>query len=253
MLKVLIVENELYVRKGIVLTVDWAAMDCLIVGEAANGEEGLEAARKYKPNLIITDIKMPKMDGIEMLRQLREEGCDAFVIMLTAYSVFEYAQSAIKLGAVDYLIKPFHDGELEAAVGRVREQLAPVRQESEQPPVLDALLDLNKGDKSKYVMQAMSYISEHYARQSLNLSEVAASIGISEGYLGHLFKKETDYTILEYITQYRVHMAIQLLRDRRVKIYEVAESVGYKDITYFSTTFKRLVGVSPSEFQARCR
>ena len=89
MLKVLIVEDEPYVRKGIVLSVDWTALDCFVVGEAANGEEGLAAALRYQPNIIITDIKMPKMDGIEMLKRLREAGCGAQVIILTAYSDFE--------------------------------------------------------------------------------------------------------------------------------------------------------------------
>ena len=97
MLKVLIVEDEEMIRKGIVLTVDWAALDCVVVGEAANGLEGLEAARRLEPTLIITDLKMPQMDGIEMLRALREEGCKAYVIILTAYDHFSYAQSALRL------------------------------------------------------------------------------------------------------------------------------------------------------------
>ena len=116
MMKVLVVEDEEMIRKGIVLAVDWAALDCVVVGEASNGEEGLEAARRYAPTLIITDLKMPKMDGIEMLRRLREAGNNAFVIILTAYDSFAYAQSALRLGAVDFLLQPFHDGELEQAV-----------------------------------------------------------------------------------------------------------------------------------------
>ena len=99
MLKVVVVEDEELVRKGIVLTVDWAGAGCAVVGEAANGEEGLEVIRRYRPDLIVTDIRMPKLDGIEMLRRLREEGNRAHVVFLTAYSDFSYAQSALKLGA----------------------------------------------------------------------------------------------------------------------------------------------------------
>ena len=95
MLKVLVVEDEPYVRRGIVLSVDWTALDCFVVGEAANGEEGYDAALKFQPNIIITDIRMPKMDGIEMLKRLREAGCKSEVIILTAYSDFEYAQNAL--------------------------------------------------------------------------------------------------------------------------------------------------------------
>ena len=74
MLKVLVVEDEEMIRRGIVLAVDWAAMDCVVVGEAANGLEALDAVERLDPSLIITDLKMPQMDGIEMLRQLRARG-----------------------------------------------------------------------------------------------------------------------------------------------------------------------------------
>lgn len=242
MMKVLVVEDEEMIRKGIVLAVDWAALDCVVVGEASNGEEGLEAAQRYAPTLIITDLKMPKMDGIEMLRRLREAGNNAFVIILTAYDSFAYAQSALRLGAVDFLLKPFHDGELEQAVQALCRRLEPSRVEP-------AIPGLKKGDKSKYVLQAMSYIGEHYSDPNITVAEIAQSIGISEGHLSHTFKKETDYTLLNYLTRYRIHKAMELLRDCRVKVYEVAQQVGYKDITYFSATFKKVVGISPSEYQ----
>ena len=143
MLKVLIVEDEEMIRKGIVLTVDWAALDCVVVGEAANGVQGLEAARRLEPSLIITDLKMPQMDGIEMLTALRKEGCTAYVIILTAYDNFAYAQSALRLGAVDYLLKPFHDGDLENAITRVQQRMKPEAAETAPLGIV------RKGDKSK--------------------------------------------------------------------------------------------------------
>ena len=99
MLKVLVVEDEELIRKGIVLAVDWAALDCVVVGEAANGLEALDAVERLDPSLVITDLKMPQMDGIEMLRQLRQRGNNVYVIILTAYDSFTYAQSALRLGA----------------------------------------------------------------------------------------------------------------------------------------------------------
>ena len=76
---------------------------------------------------------------------------------------------------------------------------------------------------------------------------------MSEGHLSHVFKKETSYTIISYLTQYRVHTAMKLLQDCRYKVYEVAEMVGYRDVAYFGSTFKKQVGMSPSEYQDRCR
>ena len=246
MLKVLIVEDEEMIRKGIVLTVDWAALDCVVVGEAANGVQGLEAARRLEPSLIITDLKMPQMDGIEMLTALRAEGCTAYVIILTAYDNFAYAQSALRLGAVDYLLKPFHDGDLENAVTRIQQRRRPA---AEATPIGAA----RKGDKSKYVLEAMDYIGKHYNEPDISVGTVAQSLNISEGYLSHTFKKETDYTLLNYLTRYRIHKAMELLKDCRVKVYEVAEQVGYRDIAYFSATFKKYAGISPSEYQLSSR
>jgi len=251
MLKVLIVDDEAVVRRGIVLGVDWASLGCAVVGEAANGEEGLAAAERYSPNLIITDVRMPRMDGIEMMEQLRARGCTAHVIVLTAYNDFDYARSALRFGAADYLLKPFRDQELIAAIGRVREKDEATSARSGQ----DDLLALPKGDKSKYVLQTLEYIADHYADADINITTIARSIaiGISEGHLSHVFKKETSYTALGYLTQYRIHMARRLLADCRYKVYEVAGMVGYRDVAYFGSTFKKLTGLSPSEYQDRCR
>ena len=98
----------------------------------------------------------------------------------------------------------------------------------------------------------MDYIGEHYNDPDITVGSIAQHLGISEGHLSHMFKKETDYTLLNYLTRYRIHKAMELLRDCRRKVYEVAEQVGYKDITYFSATFKKVVGMSPSEYQDTC-
>ena len=248
MLKVLVVEDEELIRKGIVLAVDWAALDCVVVGEAANGLEALDAVERLDPSLVITDLKMPQMDGIEMLRQLRQRGNNVYVIILTAYDSFTYAQSALRLGAVDFLLKPFHDGDLERAVTALRRRMDAGPGEAERP-----LPGLKKGDKSKYVLEAMDYIGEHYNDPNISIAAIAQHLGLSEGHLSHTFKRETDYTLLNYLTRYRVHKAMELLRDCRVKVYEVAERVGYRDITHFSATFKKLAGMTPSEYQDTCR
>lgn len=252
MLKILVVDDEVYVRKGIVLETDWASLGCMVVAEAENGVQGLDAARRYEPDLIISDIRMPQMDGIEMLAKLREEGSHVRVIFLTAYSEFSYAQKAVKLLASDYLLKPFEDGELEATVTRIRKQIEQERNAAGREKGYNQPLLIRKnGDKSKYIEEALSYISQHYGEESISVRVIAESLGISEGHLSHLFKKETDYTVMAYITRCRIQAAMKLLSNCRYKVYEVAELVGYRDITYFSSTFKKLVGVSPSEYQDR--
>lgn len=244
MRKVLVVEDEELIRKGIVLTVDWASLGCVVAGEAANGEEGLAAEERLKPELIVTDLKMPKLDGISMLERLRERGCEAQVIILTAYDSFSYAQQALRLGAVDFLLKPFHDGELEEAVLRLRKKKGEGAAGEQQ-----ALLpDLKKSGLSRYVARTVKYISEHYGEEQLTLKDMAEALGISEGHLSHTFKKETDLTPLSYLTRYRIRKAIGFLKTGDYKVYEVAERVGYRDIAYFSASFKKMTGRSPSEY-----
>ena len=143
--------------------------------------------------------------------------------------------------------------ELEAAVRHIqgqeeaRESKAAKQQDM---PVLR--LNPVKNTKNKYVEQAVQLIREHF-REDINISTVAGELEISEGYLSRVFKKETDYTFTSYLTLYRMKKAMELLKDCRVKVYEVAEQVGYSDTAYFSAQFKKMTGISPSEYQDRSR
>lgn len=244
MLKVLIVDDEPIVRHGIVQAMEWKAMGCVVVGEASNGEEGLEFHSRYQPDIIIADIRMPRMDGIEMLRELRSRNAKTNVILLSAYSDFEYVRSALKLGAVDYLLKPFDLEELKKTISQIRQK----KQELSVMEPKDILPDV-KDVKSKYVKLTISYIAEHYAESDLSITSIAQYLFISESHLSHVFRSETDYTVISYLTHYRMYKAMIYLKEYQYKVYEVAEMVGYKDLTYFGSKFKKIVGISPSEYQ----
>ena len=95
MLKVLVIDDEVFVRKGIVMETDWASLDCMVAGEAANGLEGLEACRKYNPDLIISDIRMPKMDGLSLLQTIRYRGLGAEVLLVSGYTDFEIGRAVV--------------------------------------------------------------------------------------------------------------------------------------------------------------
>jgi two-component system response regulator YesN len=250
MYKVLIVDDEKIVREGIVFGIDWKALGCVVIAEAENGIECLEAVEKYCPDLIITDIKMPKMDGIEMLKRLRISKNKTHVIFLTAYNDFEYAQNAVKLFATDYLLKPFENAELEETVLKICKTIANDREKKKDENNIINLM-LKSGDKSKYVNDALCYISKHYGDYDLCIKKIANEVGISESRLSHVLKKETDYSMGTYIRRYRIREAMKLLKKGKYKIYEVANKVGYKDITYFSTSFKKTTGISPSDYKMR--
>lgn len=124
MYKVVVVEDEEIARKGIIFTINWDALNCMIAGEAANGEEGAEVIRRLSPDIIVTDLKMPRMDGVEMIAKLREQGNRAkFIILTGLMGILNMPRVAVKLGVSDYLLKPLKDGDLEQAVTRIIDQL----------------------------------------------------------------------------------------------------------------------------------
>ncbi len=248
MIKVMIVDDERFVRMGIVNNTNWQQVGCEVVGEAENGIEGVEKAREVHPDLIVSDIRMPKMDGIEMVTKIRVFLPEVRVIYLTAYSDFAYTQQAIRQGASDYLLKPFEDGELEKAVAKVTAELQPKGAAGDEDllPLIDDSLELNR-----YVRTAINYIEDHYNHPDLSIGEIAGAMNVSEGHLMRLFKKETEMSVNTYITKYRMNMAMKMLRDIQSRVNEVGVAVGYQDINYFSITFKKLVGMTPTEFKEK--
>lgn len=251
MTRVLIVDDEKYVRMGIKSETDWPLIGCEVVGEAANGIEGLEAAETLRPDLVISDIRMPKMDGIEMAEKIIERCPGTKVIFLTAYNEFEYARQAIRIGVSDYLLKPFQDGELEGSIQRLL-HLHPNAPAS-SAELEEQLIPLRKKEEvsNRYVQTAIEYIENNYVDQGFSITKLAESMSVSEGHISRLFKAETDQSINNYLTRYRIKKAMDYLKDVNVKVYEVAEKVGYSDIAYFSNTFKKLVGKTPSDYQTK--
>lgn len=154
-------------------------------------------------------------------------------------------------GPVDFLLKPFHDGELEQAVTRLKQRMDRAGQGGEKGPAPLPLPELKKGDKSKYVLEAMAYIGEHYHEPNIGVAAIAQHLGISEGHLSHTFKKETDYTLLNYLTRYRIHRAMELLRDCRLKVYEVAEQVGLSGHRLFFRHVQKAGGHEPVGISGR--
>ena len=240
MYKVMIVDDEMYVRNGIVEQIDWKSLGCSICATAENGLEALELYQKQKPDLIISDIRMPKCDGIELLQRLRDQGENVQVIFLTAFDEFSYARDALRLLAADYILKPFEDGELENSVRHI---LPKLQKEKAEP--FDVLSDSNR-----FVRASISIIEKEYADPQLSIASIAEELSISEGYISRLFKKEMNTTIAAYITQYRMKRAAHYLKDRHnYKVYEVCEMCGYSDVAYFSAIFHKVYNMTPTAYQ----
>ncbi len=259
MLKVAVIEDENLARKGLILTTPWEKLGCEVVGEAINGLEGLRLVKRCQPDIVLTDIRMSGLNGLKMIRRLRQS-CQAEFIIISGYSEFEYAQQAVSLGVKEYLLKPVRPEKLHqvirGVVQSIREQknLRKLQnglenvQESKVMLFKEYLLRDEIDCKEHYVRSAIDYIRVNYQR-NISIAEVVGHLHICKSYLFRIFKAETNYTFIEYLTYYRVKKAIELLKDKTVKIYEIANLVGYNDYRYFSAIFKRYVGLNPSEFK----
>ena len=261
MISIVIVEDESYIRKGLVMTTPWEEFGCKVIGEASDGSEGYEMIRKLNPDIVITDVNMPVMDGIEMLRKL-EDVSNAECIIISGYNDFSYAQQAIKLGVKDYLLKPIDDEDfyriLKKLITFIEKKQKAAKQEEQIRLIRDGKEILAKetgfdpryDSRQQYVVKAVEWIENHYC-ENIGISDAALELKISKSYLSRLFKSHLGYTFVEYLTNYRIKAAIQLLKDHSTKIYEVAEKVGFNDPKYFGILFKKEVGVSPITFKNR--
>ncbi len=259
MIGIAIIEDEAYIRKGMVLTTPWKEFGCEVIGEAKNGMEGYDLIKKLNPDMVITDVTMPIMDGIEMIKKL-EGQIDTEFIIISGYDDFNYAQQAIKLGVKDYLLKPIDDDDFYFTLRKVamviKEKKEQANHQEKKRLIEEGKIELfnqesyknNYDGRKKYVTKAIKLIEEYY-HEGIGIGYVAEALDISESYLSRLFKTYTGYTFVEYLTDYRIKIAIQLLKKHTIKVYEVSEKVGYNDAKYFGVLFKKKMGVTPMVFK----
>lgn len=259
MYKVLVVEDEKRIRRGLIYRTDWKALGCSVPLEAANGREGLHQILEHRPDIVITDVKMPLKDGITML----SEGLEHYSfesIIISGYDEFSYAQTALRLGVTDYLLKPIDLNSLQETMKKICAKIAKkdiyqqieslVEVHQEIPVVLDRRLYINREKgASRRVGIMLSYIFEQY-QQRISLKALADEIEVSSTYLNKKFKEETGYTFNEFLNRYRIQKAVDEMQRGDYRIYELANMTGFRDYRYFVTVFKKYVGCAPTEFSA---
>ncbi|SFK96356.1 two-component system, response regulator YesN [Paenibacillus sp. 1_12] len=254
MFKVLLVEDEEMIRKGLRYTFDWLGSNCIVIDEAANGMDGLSKIIELQPDIVIADVNMPLMDGITMIERSVEAATCSFII-ISGYDEFHLAQKAVHLGVSEYLLKPLEQHQLFEALERAKTQIELKKKYQfikNNPNQLDEVLSaamLNTPTKaSKYVAQMITYIQENYADR-ISIQDLVKQLGISSTYLNQKFKSETTYTFNEFLNRYRIQKAMDQLKTGNGKVYNIASDVGFKDYKYFISIFKKYVNITPSQFQ----
>ena len=241
MYKVVIVDDEPIIVDGLTKGIEWEKWNCKVVGSAQNGEEGIALIHNLKPNILITDISMPKMDGLKMIAALKSEFPQMQIAILTGFREFDYAKRAIELGVTRFLLKPSKFAELEEAITAMTEKLP-----EEEPD--EELSDAN----SFIVNNALEYMRTHYS-EKLRLVDVADEVYVSQWHLSKLLNRVTGQNFSELLNAIRMEKAAELLRDPQLRISDIAELVGYVDLAHFSRVFKKVEGISANEYRNRMK
>jgi two-component system response regulator YesN len=382
MWKVLIADDEPKIRRGLRTAIERLRADMKVVAEAEDGEAAFELVRKVKPDILMIDVRMPFLGGLQLIEKINAEKADCIIIVVSGHDEFEYAQRALQLKVFEYVLKPVPQEVLEGVLGRAAESLdssrnlpllreqflrdwlrgrlsplelseqarffevqasgpvalalihvvdravatAPseererrlalyaVRSAAEElfaglsplwvfsderddivvlcacaggkawveaasrlesrvvPSLCQALIVVQatvpdaglgvpeayealsaevaeRGSHRALVATAQRYIDAHFGQASLDLEEVASAARISPGYLSRLLKLETGFSFVDYLARVRINKAVQMMSDPAVKVYEVAEAVGYQSQHYFSRAFKRVFGRPPVEYR----
>lgn len=238
---IMLVEDETLLRQSLARHIEALNMGYKITVQASDGDSALKILKNENIHLVITDIRMPVMDGLSLARCIHEQYPHILTIVLTGYANFEYAQEALRQGVFDYLLKPVTQEALETALAKSSIQL-------QQHYKLEDDSFLTGKDPRQCIDYIILYIREHY-KDDIDFSLLSSKMGFSSAYLTKLFNKYVGETPLKYLTDIRIQAAKHLLSNTSLPIREVGEKVGYPDQFYFSKTFRKQTGMNPTAYR----
>ncbi len=237
-LKVLLVDDELTMREGFKKLFQWEEHDCVVVGEASDGVEAINQVDICRPDVIIMDINIPIMNGLEVIRILRAKYPEMAFIVVSGYDDFNYCKEAIKLKITDYILKPVNYEEFGEVIDELKIALYQESLRHKENII---------GEKDKLIFEITKYIQEHL-QEEITLKVLAEKFFLSPVYVSQLFKNEIGVNFLTYLTNIRIERAKILLMSSGTSVSDIAEKVGFKDYRVFSKVFKKMESIPPSQF-----
>lgn len=257
----MIVDDEEVIRKGIEKILIKSELNFQVVGSYSSGLAALTEIDKLDPidlDTVITDIKMPGMDGLKFIEKLRQLAPQINIIILSGFNDFDYARQALRFGVTDYFLKPVDKFELFEVLKRIADKKL-----EESDKVIKHDLDAEQNhnpDQTEpeeeafghYAIEPLKHILEKEYNKSIDLEGLSERLGYSISYLSKHFKQQTGNTITDYLIQIRIQKAKQFIDDHpNLKIYEIGNLVGYSDPVYFNKLFKKIVSTTPKEYRDR--
>ncbi len=242
-MRLLIAEDEEKIRNGIENHIRGHTTLFDEVVSASNGQMALDMIVRLRPQIMLLDIQMPIKDGLDVMREATRAGLCPRTVILSGHDDFAYAQQALRLGAVDYLLKPCRASQILARLEELAREHLPGPLPGDTGEPLEA-------QGNALVRKAIAYMERHYP-ENISLSVVAGAIGISPNYLSALFTRTGQGRFVDQLNRIRIDRACDYLADGGIKTYEVAYKVGFRDEKYFSNVFKKRIGMSPSAYKRK--
>jgi YesN/AraC family two-component response regulator len=247
---VVVVEDEPLIMRNIVKKIRQMDIGFEVTGTARNGRDALAVIRNEPPDVVMTDIRMPLVDGLELLQQLYATDPAVRSVIISGYDDFEYARKAIQYNVRDYLLKPVESDMLYQCLLRLKIEL-----DAEHASVVERVKTLKaaQGESIEEAVEKFRLFLEKNYRDDLNLGAIAQDLNFNPSYLSRCFVKLVGESPTSYIIHLRVSHARHLLKSApELSVKEVGELVGYPDQNYFSRIFKLKTGISPAHYREKC-
>ena len=250
MIKILVADDEGYEREILAEVLDKRFGREAEIRMVGNGRLAVDAAALWAADVVLMDIEMPGINGIDAAKQILAQRPECKIIFVTAYSLFTYAHEAVRLGACGYVLKPVDPDEVERTVRRAAAQADAARQLEAMASDGELLERTDSCDKTAVLMgKVKKYLQHNYMMYDISLDSVSAILGLNASYFSALFKRTFQVNFLDYLTELRMDAAKELLQDPLRSTAEVASMVGYESANYFTRAFKKKVGMTPTEFR----
>ncbi len=241
MYKLLIVDDEAEIRNGISQYFPWHEVGFEVVNQCENGKKALHYIEIHPVDVILCDIRMPVMSGLELAKQLHESKTNIKIIFLSGYRDFEYAKQALAYDVKNYIVKPTKFDELLQIFSELKVEL------DEASPHLSSIHSSHLTFNEKVITEIKSYVEENL--HVATLEEAARRVHMNSYYVSKYFKEKTGQRFSDFVISMKMEKASKLLMDIHYKTYEVSEMVGYTNAKNFTRTFKKYYGKSPREFR----
>jgi two-component system, response regulator YesN len=248
LVELLIIDGEKTCREEIRSIINESQYNYHSIYESDSGGHALSIFQQKRPSIVIMDVSLPDVEGIQFGKELLKLSPQVSIIVLTHLKTFEKVQCAINTGFRGYLLKPLSKVGLLSVLDRLR--LLDLMKQSKDLSKEMGSADNLKIDIKSPIKHALNYIQHNY-QDDITLHQVARIVYLSDSYFSRLFKAEMQVSFIEYLTKYRIEQAKKLLKMASFPIEVVANHVGFTNASYFTTTFKRLVGITPTDYRGR--